>query len=569
MTSVLDLSQVSSFDLSKIPYPWSLVPVVGKQPYQKNWVNKQYDRPEILAELQTGKATGVGLKLGNGLLAVDIDGESAAKLLLKLSGQNILPVTTAWTSGRPGRRQYLLSVEEKNWPRCRNLRIGTGIAGDDGKEECLEFRWLGTQSLLPPSIHPLTKKPYTWINNPLQTPPALAPEWLISLCENWHSEYVSEDEIDLVRFPSRLFPYFGRQMSVWLLARRFDISRRKYAGKSKGCGIGGFSLQAAARILNRSTGHVRKMLRAAKVSGLIRRYKQHYGWITVYYSSLEKAIAIAGLDQLGPVAAINIDDLRNLHIIATEVEAQHLQRGSFYQQRQEETQQIKAQDSNPEQPTTQMVAPITLLTCDKLARVSRKSDRFIFCEPGFRFYGGSQAAIAQSRGLSAETVSRHLSNRYRLEASPVRGFRRDLSPIIKKQLVERLPHLKNMPPKICLEDGLFLMGGEWWKPHCNVYLLEHRLVSARRRRAYIQSAIDKESLCSKTTETPISVDKFSLSILPIEEKIEENNSSLPEFKKWGKTYYWGSVPNWNTGELKVKPQQWKMEAKNQDKEKQK
>jgi hypothetical protein len=149
------------------------------------------------------------LKLGNGLLAVDIDGESAAKLLLKLSGQNTLPVTTAWTSGRPGRKQYLLSVEEKDWPRLRNLRIGTGIAGDDGKEECLEFRWLGTQSVLPPSIHPLTNKPYTWINNPLQTPPALAPEWLINLCESWHSEYAGIDEIDLVRFPSRLFPIFA------------------------------------------------------------------------------------------------------------------------------------------------------------------------------------------------------------------------------------------------------------------------------------------------------------------------------------------------------------------------
>jgi hypothetical protein len=214
----------------------------------------------------------------------------------------------------------------------------------------------------------------------------------------------------------------------------------------------------------------------------------------------------------------------------------------------------------------------TLRPCDHLARVLGRSQRFIFCESGFKFYGGSQEVIAQSRGLSAETVSRHLSNRYRLEASPVRGFRRDLPPIIKKQLVEHLPGLKNMPPKICLEEGLFLMGGEWWKPHCNVYLLEHRLVSARRRRAYIQSAIDKESLCSKTTETPISVDKFCLSILPIEEKIEENNSclpeiksGLPEFKKWGKTYYFGSVPNWNTGELNVKPRRWKMEAKNQDK----
>jgi hypothetical protein len=501
MTSVLDLPYLDQFS-TEIPDTWPLVPVVGKQPSEKNWVKKECSRSKILAQLETGKATGVGLKLGNGLLAVDIDGESAAKLLLKLSGQNIFPITTAWTSGRPGRRQYLLSVEEKNWPRCRNLRIGTGIAGDDGKEECLEFRWLGTQSVLPPSIHPLTKKPYTWINNPLQTPPALAPEWLIELCENWHSEYAGIDEIDLVRFPSRLFPYFGRQMSVWLLARRFDISRWKNSGKSKGCGIGGFSLQAAAKILNRSTGHVRKMLRAAKVSGLIRRYKQHFGWITVYYSSLEKAIAIAGLDKLGPVAAIKVDDLRNLHIIATEVEAQNLQRSSFHLQRREEIAQIKPGESSGLYTPAQLMTP-TSPPYGKLARVLGRSQRFIFCESGFKFYGGSQEALAQSRGLSRATVSRHLSNRYRLEASPVRGFRRDLPPIIKKQLVEPVPHLKNMPPKICLEEGLFLMGGEWWKPHCNVYLLDHRLVSARRRRSRIQAAIDKRKLSSKKTESTV------------------------------------------------------------------
>jgi hypothetical protein len=581
MTSVLDLSQVSSFDLSKIPHHWSLVSVVGKRPCKKNWVNKECSRSEILAELQSGKATGVGLKLGNGLLAVDIDGESAAKLLLKLSGQNTLTdffATTAWTSGRPGRKQCLFSVEEKDWPRLRKyLRIGTGIAGDDGKEEGLEFRWLGTQSVLPPSIHPLTNKPYIWINNPLETPPVLAPEWLINLCESWHSEYAGTDEIDLVRFPSRLFPYFRRQMSVWLLARRFDSSRWKNpnAGKSKGVGIGKFTLTAASVILRRTPGHIRKLLRAALKSGLIRHYKQKGDWITVFYTSLERAIAIARLDKLGPVAAINIDELRNLHIIATEVEAQNLQRSSFHLQRREEIAQIKAGESSGLYTPTQLMTP-TLRPCDNLARVLGRSQRFIFCESGFKFYGGSQEAIAQSRGLSAETVSRHLSNSYRLEASPVRGFRRDLPPIIKKQLVEHLPGLKNMPPKICLEEGLFLMGGEWWKPHCNVYLLEHRLVSARRRRAYIQSAIDKESLCSKTTETQISVDKFCLSILPTEEKIEENNSSLPEiksglpeFKKWGKTYYFGSVPNWNTGELNVKPQRWIISAKNQDKEKQK
>jgi hypothetical protein len=52
---------------------------------------------------------------------------------------------------------------------------------------------------------PANKAALQWINDPAQHPPVQAPEWLISLCENWHSEYAGEDEIDLVRFPARLF----------------------------------------------------------------------------------------------------------------------------------------------------------------------------------------------------------------------------------------------------------------------------------------------------------------------------------------------------------------------------
>ena len=540
MTSVLDLNQVPSLDLSKIPYPWPIVLVVGKRPYEKNWVNKECDRSEILAALKTGKATGVGLKLGKGLLAVDIDGESAAKLLLKLSGQNTLTdffATTAWTSGRPGRKQCLFFVDEKDWPRLRNVRIGTGVAGDDGKEECLEFRWLGTQSVLPPSVHPLTNKPYIWINNPLQTPPALAPEWLVDLCESWHSEYAGIDEIDLVRFPARLFPYFRRQMSVWLLARRFDIARWKNAGKPRGVGIGKFTLTAASVILRRTLGHIRKLLRAAKKSGIIRTYKQKGDWVTVYYTSLERAIAIAGLDKVGPIASINIDSLSNLHLVATEVECQNLQRSSFHLQRREEIAQIKPGESSGLCTPVQLMTPTLESPSAPLARVLGRSQRFIFCESGFKFYGGSQEAIAQLRGLSVATVSRHLSNKYRLKASPVRGFRRDLPPIIKKQLVEHLPGLKNMPPKICLEEGLFLMGGEWWQPHCNVYLLDHRLVSARRRRGRIQAAIDKRALLVGTRQPGRSNkgfdNKFPLSNTPFLKKEEEAERGQQKAKKPG------------------------------------
>lgn len=483
--------------LLSLPEHWPLVPVRGKRPYQKGWNSSQLNHLEILNELQSGKATGVGLKLGNGLLAIDIDGESAAKLLVKLAGENSLADfsrTTAWTSGRPGRKQCLFSVPESVWHRIKYRKILTGISGDDGKEECLEFRWIGHQSVLPPSIHPSTGKPYTWINNPLQSPPIQAPEWLIELCENWHSEYVNAETIDLVRFPVRLFAHFGRQMAVWLLARRYDISRWSHRGQSKGCGIGQFSLTAVAKILNRSVGHIRKLLGAAKKSGLIRDYRQVGDKITVFYSSLEKVIALTGIEKLGPIAAIKVDELSYLNIISTEVEAQHLQRASLHRQRLEEIEQIKAQGLDPGQTPTQIVKPIDLHTCDYPARVLGKGDRFVYCDSDFRFYGGSQSAIAQSRGLSQATVSRHLSNSYRLAAAPVRGYRAELPPICKKQLIEKLPHLKQFSsPKLCTQAGLILMHGEWWKPHCNVYLLDHRLVSARRRRARIQGQIDKVS----------------------------------------------------------------------------
>lgn len=455
----------------------------------------------------------MGLKLGNGLLAIDIDGESATRLLLKLADDNSLKdfsATTAWTSDRPERKQCLFSVAETDWCRLSNLRIGTGVTGDDGKEEGLEFRWRRCQSVLPPSIHPDTGKPYIWLNNPLETSPALAPEWLISLCENWHSEYAGKDEIDLVRFPARLFSHFGHQMSIWLLARRFDISRWKHRGHSKGCGIGKFSLKATSRTLNRSAGHIRKLLCVAKASGLIRNYLQRGDWVTVFYTSLEKAIALTGIEELGPIAAVNIDDLANIHILATEVEAQHLQRASLHRQRREEIEQIKSQGCNPEKTPTQIVKPIDLHTCDYPARVLGKGDRFIYCESGFRFYGGSQEAIAQSRGISVATVSRHLSNSYRLAPAPIREYRQELVPLVKKQLVERLPLLKDMPSKLCMEDGLFSMHGDWWKPHCNVYLLDHRLVSARRRRARIQGQIDKGGLCVKNSSPGILEDKFPL-----------------------------------------------------------
>ena len=478
--------------LLSLPENWPLVPVSGKRPYQKNWVSRQYDRLEILAELESGKATGMGLKLGNGLLAVDIDGESAAKLLIKLAGENNLAAfsaTTAWTSGRTGRKQCLFSVPESDCHRIRYRKILTGISGEDGKEECLEFRWLGHQSVLPPSIHPGTGKPYTWINNPLEIPPVSAPEWLIELCENWHSEYAT------INFPARLYAHFGGQMRIWLLARRFDLSRwSSPGGTPTGCGIGTITLLGASRILHLCKRRVYELLREAKESGLIRDFKREGKQINIYYTSFEKVVAIAGLEKVGPIAAIDIDDLSNLHILATEIEAQHQQKLSLYCKRQEEIEKLKAQGKDPGKIPSRIVQPRTLHTCEIPARVLVMGSRFAYGDSNFEFYGGKQEEIAKNRGVSKSTASRHLCNSYRMEPTPVQQKRSGVPPIIKKQLLEKLPQLKGMPADLGAEDGLLFLHEHWWKPHTNIYLLEHRLVSCRRRRSRIQAKIDKEKL---------------------------------------------------------------------------
>uniref|UniRef100_UPI003593B579 hypothetical protein n=1 Tax=Microcoleus sp. TaxID=44472 RepID=UPI003593B579 len=263
-------------------------------------------------------------------------------------------------------------------------------------------------------------------------------------------------------------------------------------------------------------GHVRKLLCEATKLGLLRQYKQQGDRITCYYTSFEKVFAIAGLEDIGPIAAVCMDDLSELNILATEIEAQNLQSLSLYQRQREE---IKAQEAKGKtQNQTQIIRPSDLLhPCEIPARVLAKGDRFLYCESDFAFYGGSQEGISRRRGISVSTVGRHLSNKYRLESAPVRNHRAGMTPIIKKQLAERLPLLKGMPAKLCREDGLFFAHSDWFKPHCNVYSLNHRLIACKRRRAKISGEIDNESLLFDAGSPEFLDNNDCLYVLPSEE----------------------------------------------------
>jgi len=190
--------------LTQLPDGWALTPLLGnKAPYLDGW---QHETPRARADIQKaiqqGEVVtyrkkdgstyqkrqfpqGYGVRTGpisKGIVAVDIDGPSAALKVIEMSGGAGLPKTVVFTSGRPGRAQYAFRIPEQYWDAVKTTKFKTGVNGDDGKPEQVELRWEGLQSALPPSVHPITGA-YHWVEGcaPWETEIAAAPMWLIEL----------------------------------------------------------------------------------------------------------------------------------------------------------------------------------------------------------------------------------------------------------------------------------------------------------------------------------------------------------------------------------------------------
>lgn len=180
--------------LKILPTHWRIVPVnSNKQPLGYYWQRHPFS-PEQMIDCLAHRGyvsvlgsdntpyhvtpAGIGLLCGQTskefLLAIDVDGISAMAFVEELSRGNGLPPTVAFTSGRPGRAQYLFSLTNGGF-KYRKIAIAPG--------EALELRGEGHQSVLPPSPHPITGF-YRWLNSPEETDVARAPNWVIDLLEH-------------------------------------------------------------------------------------------------------------------------------------------------------------------------------------------------------------------------------------------------------------------------------------------------------------------------------------------------------------------------------------------------
>jgi hypothetical protein len=109
----------------------------------------------------------VGVRTGaaSQIFVLDVDGDSGADRLRNLEFENGRLPDTLSSSTAKGRHYWFLC--DSPLP-CSAGKIGPG----------LDIRADGGYCIAPPSVHP-SGRTYTWINE--TTPPAVAPDWLVSL----------------------------------------------------------------------------------------------------------------------------------------------------------------------------------------------------------------------------------------------------------------------------------------------------------------------------------------------------------------------------------------------------
>ena len=170
--------------LRDLPEDWGYVAVgQGKRPYQPEWQKNPLTPRQLSAEIKAGRAIAIGVLAGpqsGGLLFVDHDGVSAGEILDKLGiPLRGLPKSWAVTSGRTGRLQIIYTVPDQYWDQIKTRKIKTGKFDEEGKQEQLELRWTGCQSVIA-GAHPITGS-YRWLKgrSPADLPIAEAPLTLI------------------------------------------------------------------------------------------------------------------------------------------------------------------------------------------------------------------------------------------------------------------------------------------------------------------------------------------------------------------------------------------------------
>lgn len=178
----------SMYDAAQYYYStlnWKLVPIPSgaKGPTSKGWnAVERAATPEHWANHPSDNM-GVLLEPSN-IVVMDIDNVEETKLLLETFGLNYDTIFNGCPRlrGNPEHDKAIfkapdikLKTHKLSWPNKDCLTDSHTV---------LEFRAGLVQDVLPPSIHPVTGKPYEWTTDPSEELPAV-PEQILAIWKNW------------------------------------------------------------------------------------------------------------------------------------------------------------------------------------------------------------------------------------------------------------------------------------------------------------------------------------------------------------------------------------------------
>ncbi|MDO4264645.1 MAG: bifunctional DNA primase/polymerase, partial [Deinococcus sp.] len=172
---------------------WALVPLShGKRPTLTDWQNNPVmTEDEALTTWANGQNMGLHLE-ASGVVLVDVDHLEYARLAFAAVGVDldaVLAAAPVRIKGRNSKPLYAapahvaLGYAAISWPHPTEKQKN----GQPKRVSVVEFRaGPGRQDVLPPSIHPDTKQPYTWEGTPPRSPEDIPelPAELLKLWEN-------------------------------------------------------------------------------------------------------------------------------------------------------------------------------------------------------------------------------------------------------------------------------------------------------------------------------------------------------------------------------------------------
>jgi Bifunctional DNA primase/polymerase, N-terminal len=150
---------------------------LSKEPWRERWHQRATcDPDQIVRWLEACPRTNIGLAMGDGYFALDVDPRNGGhRSLVKLFRGRTMPFTAMALTGGGG-HHYLFRVEP-----------GVDIAECPSFLPGIDLKGRGGQIVVEPSVHPRTRREYVWLVTPQQRI-AEAPGWLLEFIAEYQRE---------------------------------------------------------------------------------------------------------------------------------------------------------------------------------------------------------------------------------------------------------------------------------------------------------------------------------------------------------------------------------------------